>query len=86
MGKSDFDAIESFRRNAFFMRALGLGVVPSSPTLRQRMDTHAASWFDLAPQLNQLLLCSRINGKAIDFGALECGYTPVDLDTFAIRE
>ena len=84
LGKSDFDAIESFRGNAFFMRALGLGVVPSSPTLRQGMDTHAASWFDLAPQINQQLLSSRINGQAIDFGALACGYTPVDLDTFAM--
>ena len=84
MGKSDFDAIESFRDNAFFKRALGLAVVPSSPTLRQRMDTHAASWFELAPQMNQLLLSSRINGQAIDFGALSCGYTPVDLDTFAM--
>ena len=84
MGKSDFDAIESFRDNAFFRRALGLTVVPSSPTLRQRMDTHAASWFELAPQMNQLLLGSRINGKAIEFGSLECGYTPVDLDTFAM--
>lgn len=84
MGKSDFDAIESFRGNAFFKRALGLSVVPSSPTLRQRMDTHAASWFELAPQMNQLLLGSRINGQPIDFGVLECGYTPVDLDTFAM--
>ena len=84
MGKSDFDAIESCRDNAFFRRALGLTVVPSSPTLRQRMDTHAASWFELAPQMNQLLLGSRINGKAIEFGSLECGYIPVDLDTFAM--
>jgi hypothetical protein len=84
MGKSDFDAIESFRDCAFFRRALGLGSVPSSPTLRQRMDTHAASWFELVHQMNQLLLGSRINGKAIDFGSLKCGYTPVDLDTFAM--
>ena len=84
MGKSDFDAIESFRDNAFFKRALGLAAVPSSPTLRQRMDAHAASWFELAPKINHLLLASRINGQAIDFGALECGYTPVDLDTFAM--
>ncbi len=66
------------------MRALGLGMVPSSPTLRQRMDTHAASWFDLAPQINHLLLSSRINGQPIDFGTLLSGYTPVDLDTFAM--
>ena len=84
LGKSDFDAIESFRDNAFFKRALGLSTVPSSPTLRQRMDAHAASWFELAPQMNQLLLGSRINGQPIDFGALACGYTPVDLDTFAM--
>lgn len=84
MGKSDFDAVENFRTNDFFKRALGLSAVPSSPTLRQRMDTHAASWFELAPQLNESLLASRINGQAIDFGALDCGYTPVDLDTFAM--
>jgi hypothetical protein len=84
LGKSDFDAIEGFRDNAFFKRALGLSTVPSSPTLRQRMDTHAASWFELAPQMNQALLSSRINGQPIDFGALACGYTPVDLDTFAM--
>ena len=84
LGKNDFDAIENFRGNAFFMRALGLAGVPSSPTLRQRMDTHAASWFDLAAQLNHKLLGSTVNGKPIDFGALACGYTPVDLDTFAM--
>jgi hypothetical protein len=37
-GKSDFDAIESLRQDAFFKAALGLVAVPSSPTLRQRMD------------------------------------------------
>jgi hypothetical protein len=42
-GKSDFDAIESLRRDAFFRDALGLAAVPSSPTLRQRMDTLADS-------------------------------------------
>ena len=85
LGKSDFDAIESFRDNAFFKRVLGLSIVPSSPTLRQRMDAHAASWFELAPQMNQALLGSRINGQPIDFGVLACGYTPVDLDTFAME-
>ena len=84
LGKNDFDAIESFRGNAFFMRALGLQAVPSSPTLRQRLDTHASDWFELAAQINQALLSSRIEGSAIDFGALSCGYTPVDLDTFAM--
>jgi hypothetical protein len=70
LGKSDFDAIENFRDHAFFMRALGLHTVPSSPTLRQRMDIHASAWFDLVPKMNQLLLSSRINGQPIDFGTL----------------
>jgi len=84
LGKNDFDAIENFRSDAFFKRALGLGGVPSSPTLRQRLDANASSWFNLAAQMNQLLLGSSINGKPIDFGSLSCGYTPVDLDTFAM--
>lgn len=84
LGKNDFDAIENFRGNAFFQRALGVHTVASSPTLRQRMDSHAASWFDLASTLNQKLLASQVGGRAIDFGALDCGYTPVDLDTFAM--
>ena len=84
LGKNDFDAIENFRDNAFFKRALGLDSVPSSPTLRQRMDSHAAAWFDLAAQLNHKLLASTVNGKSTAFGALACGYTPVDLDTFAM--
>ncbi|OFC30124.1 hypothetical protein BAE29_13605 [Acidithiobacillus caldus] len=33
-GKSDFEAIERFRRDPFFAQALGLRAVPSSATLR----------------------------------------------------
>ena len=84
LGKNDFDAIENFRGNPFFIRALGLVNVPSSPTLRQRLDANAPDGFDLVPQMNQKLLASRINGQPIEFGALSCGYTPVDLDTFAM--
>jgi hypothetical protein len=85
LGKNDFDAIENFRDNDFFKRALDLRHVPSSPTLRQRLDSFAAQWFDLIPQINHKVLSLRIGGKAIDFGALDCGYTPVDLDTFAMN-
>ena len=84
MSKSNFDAIENFRENALFKRGLVLGTVPSNPILRQRMDTHAAFRFDMAPQLNQLLPSSRINGQRIGFGTLACGYTPVALDIFTL--
>ena len=84
LGKNDFDAIESSRANDFFMRAPGIGTVPSSPTLRQRMDANASDWFELAARINQALLGLRIKGHPIDFDRLACGYMPIDLDTFAM--
>jgi hypothetical protein len=84
LGKSDFDAIEAFRGDAFFTRSLGLRAVPSSPTLRQRMDIHARTWFDQVGAMNHTLLSSRVGGTPIDFGVLPCGYTAIDLDTFAM--
>ena len=38
MGKPDYDAIEEFREDDFFADSLGIHTVPSSPTLRQRID------------------------------------------------
>jgi hypothetical protein len=40
-GKSDFDHIEPFREDEFFFAALQIDTVPSSPTLRQRLDRAA---------------------------------------------
>ena len=84
LGKNDFDAIEGQRKDTFFARALHLRAVPSSPTLRQRLDTHAPDWFDLAERINAAVLGMRIAGKPVDFGALPCRYVPLDLDTFAM--
>ena len=38
LGKPDFEAVEAFRADPFFCRALGLDTVPSAATLRQRLD------------------------------------------------
>jgi hypothetical protein len=84
LGKNDFDAIEGFRTDAFFKHSLNVKAVPSSPTLRQRMDAHAPHWFDLVSDLNSALLSSHINAQPIDFGQLPCGYTALDIDTFAM--
>jgi len=43
LAKPDFAAIEQFRDDEYFRSALGLTVVPSEPTLRQRMDEIAAA-------------------------------------------
>jgi hypothetical protein len=84
-GKNDFGAIEAFRNDNFFKRALGIGAVPSSPTMRQRLDTHASSWFDLVDTLNETLLSPKRAAPPIDFGALPCGYMPIDWDTFVMN-
>jgi hypothetical protein len=55
-GKNDFDAIEAFRADDFYKRALGIGAVPSSPTMRQRMNAHASDWFTLVDEFNEVLL------------------------------
>jgi hypothetical protein len=84
LGKNDFDAIEAQRTDAFFARALHLRAVPSSPTLRQRLDAHASDWFELAERINAAVLSVKIAGKPIAFGLLPCGYLALDVDTFAM--
>jgi hypothetical protein len=79
-GKSDFDAIENFRGDAFYKQALGIGLLPSSPTLRQRMDMRAGELFDFMHAMIEQLLSS----ARPDYGVLPCGWLPLDIDTFAM--
>jgi Transposase DDE domain group 1 len=79
-GKSDFDAIENFRGDAFFKQALGIELLPSSPTLRQRMDARASELFGFTTPLIESLL----GGARPDYGVLPCGWLPLDVDTFAM--
>jgi len=79
-GKSDFDAIENLRGDKFFRQALGIGLLPSSPTLRQRMDAGAVALGALVPAMIERLLVR----SAPDYGVLPCGWLPLDIDTFAM--
>jgi hypothetical protein len=79
-GKSDFDAVENFRGDAFYKQALGIALLPSSPTLRQRMDARAGEMFEFAAPMIETLL----NGQRPDYGVLACGWLPLDVDTFAM--
>ena len=79
-GKSDFDAIENHRGEKFYKKALGIGLLPSSPTLRQRMDAQAAALGAYVPTMIETLLKAR----RPDYGVLPCGWLAVDIDTFAM--
>ena len=52
LGKNDFEVIENFRDDSFFIRALDSSRFASNPTVRQSLDAHAGSQFDLSAQLN----------------------------------
>ena len=83
-GKSDFDAIEGYRGptggDKFFKEALGIELLASSPTLRQRMDAKASAMFEHVPGMIEALLGS----QRPDYGVLPCGWLPLDMDTFAM--
>lgn len=79
-GKSDFDAIENYRGDTFFKTALGIALLPSSPTLRQRMDAKASALFEFVPAMIEALLAR----ERPDYGVLPCGWLPLDVDTFAM--
>ena len=55
-GKSDVDAIEDLCGDKFFKEVLGIGLLPSSPALRQRMDAQApALAAHVVPMVERLL-------------------------------
>ena len=79
-GKSDFDAVENYRGDKFYKQSLGVELLASSPTLRQRMDAQASSLSEHVPAMIETLLKSH----RPDYGVLPCGWLAVDIDTFAM--
>ena len=79
-GKSDFDAIESKRRDRAFALALKLRQVPSSPTLRQRLDDLGVV---AAEAVDTLTLPLLQRGKA-PITALDTGHVALDIDVFTM--
>lgn len=44
LGTSDFEAVRGMREDDYFHTAMGIGAVPSTETLRQRLDGHAEAF------------------------------------------
>ena len=88
-GKSDFDAIENKRNDAFFKTALGLERVPSSPSLRQRFDEHAEAMIPLVDNASIDFLANvgaTVTPIVIKYGTylrrIRLKYVPLDMDVF----
>jgi len=79
-GKIDSDAIENFRGEKLYKQALGIALLPSSPTLRHRLDNKATEMFDFVPPMIETLLA----GERPEYFVLACGWLPLDVDTFAM--
>ena len=84
-GKSGFDHIEPFRKDKFYRLALGLREVPSSPTLRQRLDLAASSadWPTILREESADLLHrmrTTISPVTWRFDERDYSYAPLDID------
>jgi hypothetical protein len=79
-GKSDFVAVEQYRRDDFFRESLGNKDVPSECTMRQRMDEYAGrmlgaiSWASI----------EFLERTKVPLTALSTGHIPLDLDGFVL--
>lgn len=80
-GKSDFDHLEALRDDDWFALALDLKVVPSSPTLRQRLDQGAQceEWSSIIRSENANML-RRSRAAIGTVSANGTAYAPLDID------
>jgi hypothetical protein len=65
-GKNDFDHVETYRGDKFFTSALNIKAVPSSPTMRQRLDCLASN-----PEVYKIILeesARLLRNVPIEFG------------------
>jgi len=78
-GKTDYDHIEAFRDDKFFRVSLGLKKVPSSATLRQRLD--AAALNDDAHRIVQEeIVRLLVKAKPVFSPVTHWGHIPLDID------
>jgi hypothetical protein len=81
LGKSDFEAIEAFRGDRFFKKALGIGKVPGSVWLRQRLDRVGGAMLEPVDDLSVRLI-ERTEAPI----TAHKGYVCLDMDTFVMDQ
>lgn len=84
-GRSDFDHIELFRDDPFFAAALDIQDVPSSPTLRQRLDmiAHSVPYQEIILEETARFLKklkAPVTPVTLGSGEQKRQYVPLDID------
>ncbi len=80
IGQSDFEAVTNRREDDFFRQALGIGRIPSTETLRQRLDEAAPDLLGLADACSVEFL----KRARVTITPLETGHVPLDCDVFGM--
>jgi hypothetical protein len=81
LGKSDFEAIEEFRKDRFFQQALGINKVPGCVWLRQRLDRVSGAMLEPVDELSVRLI-ERTRAPITPHK----GYVCLDMDTFVMDQ
>ncbi len=79
-GITHFDAVENLRRDPSFGLALGLPELPSSPTVRQRIEARGQAWIESLVEANGRLLAR----AGVRPTPLSSGHVPLDVDVFVM--
>lgn len=79
-GITPFDAIENLRRDPSFGLALDLLELPSSPTVRQRIETRGQAWIEPLVEANGRLLAR----AGVRPTPVATGHVPLDVDVFVM--
>jgi len=78
IGRTHYDDIEPFRKDPFFKEGLGILSVPSSSTLRQRLDELSIDVGDTVKEESVQLLKKTVKPTPIILGS--GSYVPLDID------
>ena len=80
IGQSDFEAVTNRREDEYFRQALGINRVPSTETLRQRLDEAAPDLIALADAGSVEFL----KKARVTITPLKTGHVPLDCDVFGM--
>jgi hypothetical protein len=78
LGKTSFEDVEDYRGDKFFKKVLNLKTVPSSVTIRQRIETYDSGMWSVLRQINTDFLYNYFQEEAVEIKGTN--YIIVDSD------